>query len=170
PAGVPVTPRVTDALVELIDISATVEAITGIEPTHTHFGRSLLPLLAGDSDAGRDAVFCEGGRLVGEDQAKELDSPGSHDVRDLYWPRVGLQATNDVSHTKAIMCRTANHKYVRRLYERDELYDLTRDPAELDNRIDDPAYIAVLDQLRDRMLTHLLETSDVVPFEPDARQ
>ena len=60
----------------------------------------------------------------------------------LYWPRVGLQVRDDAPyHSKAVMCRTADHKYVRRLYdllyERDELYDL-RDPAETRNLIDDP--------------------------------
>jgi arylsulfatase A-like enzyme len=169
PAGTSVAPRVTDALVELIDIPATVEAVTGIAPDHTHFGRSLLPLLAGETETGRDAVFCEGGRLAGEDQAKELDSPGSHDPANLYWPRVGIQAVDDVAHTKAIMCRTRDHKYVRRLYERDELYDLRADPAELCNRIDDPAHADVLAGMRDRLLTHLLETTDVVPMQADRR-
>ncbi|MDQ3657107.1 MAG: sulfatase-like hydrolase/transferase, partial [Chloroflexota bacterium] len=169
PAGTPVTSRVTDALVELIDVPATVEAITGISPAHTHFGRSLLPLLAGETDVGREAVFCEGGRLAGEDQAKELDSPGSHDPANIYWPRVGVQATDDVAHTKAIMCRTADHKYVRRLYETDELYDLRRDPSELENRIGAPEYAEVLAAMRERLLTHLLETTDVVPMQTDRR-
>jgi len=170
PAGTPVAPRVTDALVELIDIPATVEAITGIVPGHTHFGRSLLPLVAGETELGRDAVFCEGGRLAGEDQAKELDSPGSHDPANIYWPRVGVQATDDVAHTKAIMCRTVDHKYVRRLYEMDELYDLRRDPSELENRIGDPEYADVLTAMRERLLTHLLETTDVVPMQTDMRR
>ena len=46
PKGIPIVPGICDALVELIDMPATVEAITGITPQHTHFGRSLLPLLA----------------------------------------------------------------------------------------------------------------------------
>jgi hypothetical protein len=35
------------------------------------------------------------------------------------------------------MCRTREFKYVRRLYESDELYDLRADPQELSNRVDD---------------------------------
>ena len=31
------------------------------------------------------------------------------------------------------MCRTERYKYVRRLYERDELYDLAADPGETRN-------------------------------------
>ena len=40
---------------------------------------------------------------------------------------------------KAAMVRTQTHKYVLRLYEQDELYDLVPDPQELHNRIGDPA-------------------------------
>src|SRR5690606_5452876 len=169
PADVPVRPRITDALVELIDIPATVEALTGIEPHHTHFGQSLLPIVSGETDTGRDAVFCEGGRRRGEEQAKELESVGSHDPSALYWPRLSIQASDDVAHTKAIMCRTAAYKYVRRLYEQDELYDLRTDPAETRNRIDDPTCAEIADRMRDRLLTHLLDTSDVVPFDADRR-
>ena len=46
------------------------------------------------------------------------------------------------------MCRTADYKYVRRLYEQDELYDLRADPGELHNRIDDPALAGVLASAR----------------------
>ncbi len=166
PSGVPLVPGVRDALVELVDFPATVEALCGIEPAHTHFGRSLLPLLAGETDRHRDAVFCEGGRIHGERHCMEH---GIEDPDNLYWPRVGLQQSEGPEHTKAVMVRTATHKYVRRLYESDELYELTTDPGELHNRIDDPALAEVLRTLKDRMLTFFLETGDVVPHRPDAR-
>ena len=41
--GVPVRARVSDALVEPVDLPATAYALTGIEPRYTQFGRSLLP-------------------------------------------------------------------------------------------------------------------------------
>ncbi len=169
PAGEPVRPRVSEALVELVDFPATVEALTGIAPGHTHFGRSLLPVLAGETDEHRDAVFCEGGRLRGERQAMELESASSNDPSGLYWPRSGLQAGEGPEHTKAAMCRTHDFKFVRRLYERDELYDLRADPFERHNRIDDPALAEELSRLKDRLLTWYQETCDVVPHDPDRR-
>ena len=55
----------------------------------------------------------------------------------LYWPRVELQVTDDGPyHGKVVMCRTKDFKYVQRLYEKDELYDLNNDPGELNNLID----------------------------------
>ncbi len=169
PARMPVQPRVSEALVELIDFSATVEALTGIAPSHTHFGRSLLPLLAGQTDEHRDAVFCEGGRLHGETHCMELESSSNQNPQGLYWPRVGLQSSEGPEHTKAVMCRTKEFKYVRRLYESDELYDLRADPGELDNRIDDPALADTLAQLQERLLTFYMQTCDVVPHDADQR-
>jgi len=204
PTWVPVKPRVSEALVELIDFPATVEALTGIIPDHTHFGRSLLAVLASETDEHRDAVFCEGGRLHGETHCMELESTSSQTPQGLYWPRLSLQRSEPPpsqggtsgkhpppqswggsrgrypppqswggsrggEHTKAVMCRTKEFKYVRRLYESDELYDLRADPAELHNRIDDPSLANVLAQLKERLLTFYVETCDVVPHAADQR-
>ncbi len=170
PVGMPVRPRVSDALVELIDIAATVEALAGIEPRHTHFGRSLLQVVAGTTDEHRDAVFCEGGRLHGERHCMELESARSHEPSSIYWPRVGLQPSEGPEHTKAVMCRTRDYKYVHRLYEADELYDLRTDPREQHSRVADPGMAPVLAAMKDRLLRHWLETADAVPHDPDQRR
>jgi arylsulfatase A-like enzyme len=99
----------------------------------------------------------------------ELESASSQVPTGLYWPRVNLQASEGPEHTKAVMCRTLDYKYVRRLYEQDELYDLRADPRELYNRIDDPSLAGVLSGLKERLLTFYLETGDVVPHETDRR-
>jgi arylsulfatase A-like enzyme len=169
PKGVALRPGVRDALVELIDFPATVEALTGLEPQHTHFGRSLLPLLADRGAVHRDAVFCEGGRLFGETQAMEIESNPQLDPRMLYWPRMTAQRSEQGEHTKAAMCRTSEFKYVRRHYESDELYDLRADPGETINLVDDPAYAAVLAGMKERMLAWYMETCDVVPRSTDPR-
>ena len=169
PAGLPIRPGIREALVELIDFTATAFEIAGIAPDYDLFGRSLLPLIAGETEEHRDVVFCEGGRLAGEGQAMEKDSPSFYDPTGLYYPRVQLQGREDGSHTKATMCRSRNYKYVRRLYESDELYDLRRDPSELHNLIDEPTYADVLAQLRDRMLEWYQTTCDVVPHKVDMR-
>jgi arylsulfatase A-like enzyme len=169
PRNVPIQPRVSDALVELIDVPATIEDLLGIVPTHTHFGRSLLPVIAGEEEDHRDAVFCEGGRLPGELQAMELESVSSQTADGAYWPRLSIQRADGPEHGKGTMCRTSRFKYVRRLLERDELYDLRSDPWERENRIDDPGLSDVAAGLRDRMLTFYQETCDVVPVVPDDR-
>jgi arylsulfatase A-like enzyme len=171
PAWVPVRPGVREALVELTDLAATVYELAGIEPGYRHFGRSLVPLLRDPTAPGRDAVFAEGGRLPGEREATERESLEGLAVpeRSLYWPRLALQIEDDVAHGKAVMCRTARYKYVYRLLEDDELYDLARDPGETHNLVHDPSYGAVREALAARLLRHLVETADVVPWQPNRR-
>jgi arylsulfatase A-like enzyme len=172
PKDTPVQPRVSDALVELVDFSETVYDLVGVDPEYSRFGKSLLPVLAGETDEHRDAVFCEGGRLRGEKQAMELESHSW--MKDIethpYWPRLVLQSRDDfVFHGKAAMCRTHDYKYTMRFYEYDELYDLRNDPGEEHNLIDDPAYRGVLTQLKERLLRWYMETCDVVPYDTDQR-
>ena len=169
PEWIKVKPRIYRGLVELTDFSATVSELSGIKFEYTNFGKSLVPLLCGDSAGHRDAVFCEGGSLRGEMHCKGFDSASAQNPEGLYWPRVNLQCSGGPEHTKAVMCRTAEYKYVRRLYEKDELYDLESDPSELVNRIDDPSLSGVLNRLKDRLLAFYLETGDVVPYKTDKR-
>ena len=168
PKGVCVKPRVADELIELVDFSETVYDLLGIDPEYTRFGKSLLPLLSGEVDTFRDAVFCEGGRLRGEGCADERESdykrPGMP-----YWPRISIQTQDTDHHGKAAMCRTTTHKYVMRLYEEDELYDLVSDKAECVNQINNPDYAEVLSSLRLRLGQWYMETGDVVPHKTDER-
>jgi arylsulfatase A-like enzyme len=170
PASTPIVPGVRDALVELVDMRATVEALTGLEPGYTHFGRSLLPACADENQSHRDAVFCEGGRLRGETHCMEQESVPENGPSTLYWPKLETQASGGPEHTKAVMCRTDNHKYVMRLYEKDELYDVVEDPQELHNLIDHSEYAGILTKLKDRLLQFFLETGDVVPYRIDKRE
>jgi arylsulfatase A-like enzyme len=170
PAHTPLKPRVSNALVELVDFPATVYDLTGTDPGYDHFGRSLLPLLAGRTEEHRDAVFCEGGRRIGETQAMERESTDAGREDGLYSPRLRLQTTDDGPyHTKAAMCRTKTHKFVQRLYEQSELYDLVADPLEEVNVIDKPTYRDVLAELKERTLRWYMETCDVVPRTTDKR-
>nr|MDO8117969.1 sulfatase-like hydrolase/transferase [Candidatus Sigynarchaeota archaeon] len=166
---------VASHLVELVDIPATILDFTGIEPGYTQFGRSLVPAMkqamTGENQQSyRSAVFCEGGRLVGETQAMERESKSSTKPSGLYYPRISLQITDEAPyHGKATMIRTEAHKYVHRLYESDELYDLREDPSETRNVVGDPSYKDVLHELQARMLAWYQETCDWVPDTTDAR-
>jgi arylsulfatase A-like enzyme len=162
---------VVDALVELVDFPATVFDLLRIDPGYWHFGRSLLPLVTGDTHEHRDAVFSEGGRLRDEAHCAELQATRNQKPTGLYWPRLSLQAIDDPPyHGKAAMCRTRDFKYVMRLYERDELYDLRKDPQELRNVVGVPEYAAALSGLKARLLAWYMETCDVVPLKGDLRE
>ena len=154
---------------ELVDFPATVYDLAGIACGYWHFGKSLLPLLHGSTNAHREAVFTAGGRLHGEFQASERESMSSKAPLGLYAPRVSLQLeeSEPLKHTKATRCRTAKFKYVRRAYELDQFYDLCNDPGETVNEINNPSYADDVIRHRELMIDWYMRTCDVVPLETD---
>ena len=165
--GVPVSPGVSDSLVELIDFYATVLDLSGIEPDHSHFGKSLKPIIENRSEKIREFVFSEGGRLKGEKHCSETGDSMPNPYNP-YYPRMMVQK-DDIAHTKATMIRSENFKYIRRLYEQDEFYDLKKDPHERFNKIDAPEYSSVIAEMQMQMLEWYQETADIVPLEQDER-
>lgn len=163
-AGTPVCRGRNPALVQLLDLPATVYEMTGVTPDYIQFGQSLCQTIA-TGGAHRDAVFCEGGRIKGETQAMEP----LHGPESPYWPRISTQHESDAAHTKGCMIRMGQLKYILRLYEADQLYDLEKDPMELHNCIDDPAYAQPLAEMKNRMLRFYMETGDFVPSQMDKR-
>ena len=67
------------------------------------------------------------------------------------------------------MVRTAKWKYVYAPDDRDELFDLESDPAELVNLAESDDSQQVKAQLRERLLRWLRDTSDILPPDRDPR-
>lgn len=159
-----VKPRKSAALVELTDLPATLADMAQIKLGYVQFGKSLMHAVAGDEEHRRE-VFCSGGRVHGEDYAKE----SGHTYLSYMWPRLETQQSEGPEHTKAIMVRSGNYKYVKRLYEKDELYNLEADPEELNNVIENPEYESLIKEFQLKILDHLIRTGDYVPQRKDRR-
>ena len=154
--------RVCGAMVEMVDLLPTVLELADTEAHHTHFGRSLVPLLHDADTAHRDAAFCEGGFRTTD--AHLLEAAGW-----IYEPKGRLQQERVELVGKATCIRTPEWSYVQRLYEGDELYDRQADPDETTNLIDQPETAAVAADLRARLLDWYLDTTDVIPWDADPR-
>lgn len=165
PAWAKVKPGINKSLTELIDMYATVLDYAGVSPPETHFGHSLKSVIAGDVTEHRDFVFCEGGRRLDEDHCNS--AAAGADETAIYYPRFKMQSTDACS--KGTMMRNHEYKYVYRMGERDELYDLKNDPKELHNLSDGPEYQSVILNMKERMLQWYQETCDIVPKQPDLR-
>lgn len=170
PKGVAVDPGISDSLVELVDFYATAMELAGVTPSHSHFGKSLLPVLADRGQELRQYVFCEGGRNPGELHCDEYHQEGGRVAQpsDLYWPKKMAQS-DDVAHAKAVMIRSRDYKYISRSAGRDELYELTTDPGETHNRIDDPTLAQTLLRHQIALMKWLQATDDIVPYDFDRR-
>jgi arylsulfatase A-like enzyme len=103
----------------MIDLGPTFAAWAGVEPPGFVDGRSLAPLLAG------------------------RDAPWRH---SFVIQRLGLESDERMKPANALAIRTAKHVYVAYNDGERELYDLERDPGELQNRerSADPALIEAL--------------------------
>ena len=132
--------RRSAALVELLDMSATLLEIAEVEVPDYHQGRSLLPILRGEAppDQLRDAVRCE------------------------YFDALDAHFTGG-SGTFATMYRDRRYKLsVYHGHGLGELYDLQNDPWEFDNLWEDPGS----QELKHRLIqesfdSHVLLTTDV---------
>jgi len=108
------------------DIAPTLIQLAGGRPGPQIQGRSLLPLLSGKRSGWRKSLLVE------------------------YWAENAMPWLIGMTY-KAV--RTGRYKYIRwvnrsRNGELDELYDLERDPYEISNVINRPAYRSVRERLR----------------------
>ena len=157
--------RRVEALTENIDVFPTLMALAGVEAHHTHFGRSLLPLILGETKEHRAVVFAEGGQAPGEQHTLETLWPED----TIYYEKTRLQNDDPSTVAKAAMIRTNRWKYVARLAGKEELYDLQADAEELVNLIDEAKYAGIVADLREQQLQWFMATGDDVPFDKDRR-
>jgi choline-sulfatase len=145
------------SMTNLIDIVPTLLELQGIEIPRSMHGRGLP--VATDA-APRQATFSEygaGGPAFQMADLEELPKPYGRRalMRSLQWRE---------AEGRRKMVRTRHWKYVHDpMGDRDELYDLARDPWELTNVAQDPAYHEVLAEMRTRLMDWSIMTEDATP-------
>jgi len=119
---------VSDALVEAIDLAPTfIHYFGGTPPDHILEGRSLMPLLHGESPAWRKVVFSE---------------------YDYSMQDVRLKLNQPIEQCRLFMVFDGRWKYIHASGFRPMLYDLQSDPLEFADRGDDPACADVVARLQ----------------------
>ena len=115
--------------------------LAGIEHPYTHFGKSLLPIIRGETDTHRDVVFAEGGYdLEREPQSFEDVGNSPHDPGiGIYYYKAKIQLDQPETVCRTTMIRSKKWKMTLRSHPDavEELYDLENDPNELHNIYDD---------------------------------
>lgn len=103
----------TEAMVQNIDVAPTLLAYAGVSPSPGMQGRSFLDVLKGESDEGREKIFYE-----------------------YYWEYHYPQTPT------MFAVRSGKYKYIHYygLWTQNELYDLEKDPYEMQNLIGDSRY------------------------------
>lgn len=158
-------PHCSDAMTENIDILPTLLEMTGIDKPYGIQGKSLLPILESQTDSHKDYVFAEGGH---EKELLDIEiAPDEHRLLIVgYLKKAEMREVYPDSLRKAKMIRTSGYKLVYRIKDRNELYDLQKDPLEQINLYDKPEYRELVQKMEKMLLDHLIESEDNLPFDP----
>jgi N-sulfoglucosamine sulfohydrolase len=175
---------VVDEFVSHTDVAPTVLEAAGLKPPATMTGRSLVPLLHGLSQTGRDRVFIERerhahvrrGNLSYPVRAiRTNDYLYVRNFRPDRWPAgdpqmvfsVGPFGDIDGGPTKSLMIDRQDDPMVSRYFRlatakrpAEELYDLRNDTHQLENVAGRPAYASAQHRLRQQLESWLRETGD----------
>ena len=181
--------RVLDDFVSLTDIAPTLLEVVGVHIPEAMTGRSLWPLLvsgkSGRLDPERDFVITAFERHtwcrrngVGYPM-RAIRTYGYAYIRNYEpgrWPagdpdfvssHQGFYGDIDRGASKTYMKKSCDDPKVVRLFQlafgrrpAEELYDMEKDPAQLSNLADDPAYSKVKHELAARLREYLTDHND----------
>ena len=154
---------VTDAMVEYVDIVPTFVEAAGGTPDPVLDGRSILPVLRGESDQHKDYVYGI------QTTRGTINCPEHFGIRSVRSGKYKL-IVNLTPETKFTNACTQSPEFsswvakaragdpdaaekVRRYHHRPpiELYDVTEDWYEWNNLADDPAHAEVVQELKDKL-------------------
>lgn len=169
-----------DEFVSHIDFAPTILDAAGIEKPAEMLGRSLIPLIEGKRDAGRDQAFFGLERhVMARPDGQGYPMRGLRAERYLYirnfepdrWPTGGdFLSSNRTPHGDVDAAPTLDVLTARPgtphaqlcLGKRpaEELYQVEQDPDQLRNLVADPAHQNVLEKMRGRLNAYLRFTKD----------
>ena len=139
--------RTIRALVEMLDLVPTILEVLEVPPMPTAQGRSLVPLMRGETEHHRDFVFSEyyedNKAMVRTRQWKYVFTSGKHDLAIGYATGLGPSGRH--------------HR----------LYDRRDDPQEFKNLAQDPKHEPVVKDLQAKMLGVFLATDARAPNLPE---
>lgn len=155
--------------VSAVDLLPTFLDLTGVEKPKKLDGKSILPILKGGTESGRDHVFTQidskaGGaavpmRAVQNKKYGYIYNPFS-DGKLVYKNNnegLTMKAMNEAAKTDpAIAARVK----MFRMRVPEELYDLEKDPNCLNNLINNPEYKPIIAQLQAKLENWMVETND----------
>lgn len=137
----------TDALVEFVDLVPTVLERCGVEVPHSVQGRSLLPLLTGQTNHHRDQVVVEYSEneeaMIRTKRWKLIYTTGNRQRNDGYKTDLPLPPQQKV-----------------------RLYDVENDPAEMHNVAGNPRHARRVADLLKRLADHMVRTARQPEFVP----
>lgn len=153
----------TSILTENIDIAPTILDLCGMEIPNWMHGKSLCDVIDGITQTHRKEVFCEGGM---EDSAllKSLPYSDAHYVSDsTYFWKQKTMIDYPFTMMRSKMIRTEKWKLIYRVNGIKELYDLEKDPHELQDVSNAFENKDIIIELIERLLLWCIRTETDYP-------
>ena len=158
--------KVIDTMVTHLDVYPTLCELAGLEPPDWLEGKSLLPLIDGRTDRLHDRIHAETTYHVAYQPHRAVRTEGWKYIRRFDDYPHPILANCDDGASKQLLIERG---WADRVVPVEQLYDLTFDPNEANDRSADPATQPVLEEMRTHLDTWMAETDDPIrhgPVEP----
>lgn len=149
--------QVCEAMISQIDIFPTLCQLLALDPPTWLQGKSLLPLIQGETDQIHDEIFAEINYHAAYEPQRAVRTRRWKYIRRFDGRDRPVLPNVDDSPSKAIWLE---HGWADRSIPAEQLYDLIFDPAETHNLADDPQRAAVLAEMRQRLNKWMHATDD----------
>lgn len=152
--------RVIDGMVSHIDLFPTICELIGIDPPARLEGRSVMPLIRGETDQVNDAVFAEVTHHAAYEPKRAVRTKRYKYIRrfDEAFDRP-VRPNVDDSVSKALW---ADHGWAEHRCCDEYLFDLMFDPHEANNLADSADHAEVLEAMRGRLGAWMQATDDPI--------
>lgn len=158
--------RTIDAMTTHLDLFPTVCEMAGIAPPAWLRGKSLLPLVRGEVSRLHEAVFGEINYHATYEPVRCARTDRYKYIRRFDGRTTPVLPNCDDGESKSDWLAAG---WGTQSFGVEQLYDLAFDPVETDDRATDPAYVAVLAQMRGRLDEWMRQTHDPLlqgPLQP----
>ena len=155
--------KVSDALISQIDIFPTLCEYVGIQPPAWLQGHSFLPIVHEEVEAIQDAIFAEVTFHAAYEPVRALRTERWKYIRRFDHFAGPVLPNCDDGLSKDLLLK---HDWQERPSSPEQLYDLLFDPIEVCNLADQPAYAAIVEQMRSRLEAWMVQTNDPLLHGP----
>jgi N-sulfoglucosamine sulfohydrolase len=150
--------KVIDTMVTHLDVYPTICEVAGIkEPPSWLQGKSLMPLVRGETDRLHEAIFAEITYHAAYEPQRGVRTNRWKYIRRFHDYPHPVLANCDDSASKDLW---VEHGWGERLVPEEQLYDLLFDPNEGNNLAGDRSRGGVMTEMRERLDTWMRETED----------
>ncbi|PXA04198.1 heparan N-sulfatase [Coraliomargarita sinensis] len=168
-------PAATDSLISVIDLSATCLELAGLDIPESVQGRSFTPILKDPDSVVREVVFAEHNWHVYQSHERMVRFDDYLYIKNNYPEEQNLGHESDMVYLSGRELWKAHaagetlwhqQQVFAHPFPEEQLFHVSRDPNQLWNIVDEPAYAAKLQQARSLLADWTEQTGDTIPENP----